>query len=294
MVFLVQMGTKPKPAHARLIDEYPLFKEKLAHSAFGLPIYLESSDTQGTVYGVLSFPYATLEAYFSRPEVWCGVFLLHSNTKACTYLVRQPHCALILYNGNKDYETPSEAVRVAYDFNVVNSNSADFQVVLNAEKGPFFTKNYRMDFQAIPLTERSAFVRFEFSYQSDPVIRKLIAFYLATWGRNKIGFTVAGQDDEGNAVHIKGPRAILERNVIRYYLGILAFLETAERNEWPQVKKRFDLWYDLTGRYPKQLYEKEKDAYLRVKEKEWSNQQKEQEKIPPAAQKSCSSFLKKP
>ena len=48
--------------------------------------------------------------------------------------------------------------------------------------------------------------------------------YLATAGSSKVGFSVVDRKADGTPVHIRNLRGVIERNTMRYYLAIEAFL----------------------------------------------------------------------
>jgi hypothetical protein len=73
--------------------------------------------------------------------------------------------------------------------------------------------------------------------------------------------------------YIQGVRGVIERNTMRYYLAIDAYLAALNTPAENQVDKRFQNWYDSTRIYSRQLYEVEKEDYLAMKRKEYERQQ---------------------
>jgi hypothetical protein len=59
----------------------------------------------------------------------------------------------------------------------------------------------------------------------------------------------------------------VERNVMRYYLAVQAFLETQSVPEPERFERRLGRWFELTGRYP-QLHEVDWEEYLETKRRE--------------------------
>jgi hypothetical protein len=92
--------------------------------------------------------------------------------------------------------------------------------------------------------------------------------YLATAGRNKVGFTITGQDADGKPVYINGVRGMIERNAMRYYLAVEAYLASLSAPPAEQQEKRLQAWYAATERCPAQLHEMERDDYLAMKRRE--------------------------
>ena len=69
--------------------------------------------------------------------------------------------------------------------------------------------------------------------------------------------------------YIGGVRGLLERNTMRYYLAIDAYLATLDK----PLDQRFARWFDATEQYPQQLHEVERSAYLQMKAQEAQRQQ---------------------
>jgi hypothetical protein len=53
--------------------------------------------------------------------------------------------------------------------------------------------------------------------------------------------------------------------VMRYYLAILAHLDTQGSPSEQRLEKQLTIWYDLTTKYKKQLFEMDKEDYLTYK-----------------------------
>jgi hypothetical protein len=86
--------------------------------------------------------------------------------------------------------------------------------------------------------------------------------YLGTLGSDKVGFT-----PKGASGYVGGVRGVVERNTMRYYLAIDAFLD-APRPE--QLDRRLAAWFDATERYARQLHETERSEYLEMKRSEYA------------------------
>jgi hypothetical protein len=91
--------------------------------------------------------------------------------------------------------------------------------------------------------------------------------YLATLGRDKIGFTLTGGDAD-NPEYIQGILGIVERNAVRYYLALQAYLETRQLQPGLRFAAAAELWYDLTEQFHDQLYEMDRADYLDIKRRE--------------------------
>jgi hypothetical protein len=63
-------------------------------------------------------------------------------------------------------------------------------------------------------------------------------------------------------------RGVAERNTMRYYLAIDAYLDSIALPAPQQLEKRLQAWFDATEKYPRQLREVDREAYLRMKRDE--------------------------
>lgn len=97
--------------------------------------------------------------------------------------------------------------------------------------------------------------------------------YLATIGRDKVGFTVVGKQADGQPEYIGGVRGVVERNTMRYYLAIDTFLGTARAAPAARFEKSLQAWFTAVERYPRQLHEMDRDEYLDMKRAEYLRQQ---------------------
>ena len=86
------------------------------------------------------------------------------------------------------------------------------------------TKNYRLMLEAVPLDAKRSFVHMSYAYGYGFAARMAMEGYLATLGRNKVGFTITGQGNDGKPVYMGNVRGVVERNTMRYYLAIEAYL----------------------------------------------------------------------
>lgn len=75
------------------------------------------------------------------------------------------------------------------------------------------------------------------------------------------------QKPNGKPKYISGMRGAIERNTMRYYLAIEAYLGSLSRPPAQQEEYRLKNWFAATQRYP-QLYEITQQQYLSMKRDE--------------------------
>jgi len=227
----------------------------------------------GDIYALVNYPFATVRAALKSPGNWCDILILHLNTKYCRASMAGQEAVLNVSIGRKYDQPLDEAYRLAFAYRVAAQTPNYLQVRLNADEGPLSTRNYRIVFEAVPLKKGQTFIHLSYSYAYGLVGRIAMQAYLGTIGRAKVGFTVAGTHPDGRPLHIGGMRGVVERNTMRYYLAIEAFLGALSAPPQAQLEKRLHDWFAAVERYPRQLHEMDEGAYLDMKRRETRRQQ---------------------
>jgi hypothetical protein len=266
-------------AAASLHARYDGLHDQLDHNQFQRPLYLDSSETSdsvtGDIYARINYPFATVRAALNNPGDWCDILILHVNTKYCRASSGSQGAVLNVSIGRKYGEPLEKAYRVDFAYRVAVQTANYLQVRLNAEAGPFSTRDYRIALEAIPLESGRTFIHLSYSFSYGLVGRLALQVYLATIGRNKVGFAIVGTRSDGKPLYIGGIRGLVERNTMRYYLAIEAFLGAVSAPLQERLEKRSREWFAAIERYPRQLHEMERDEYLDMKHKEYLRQQSE-------------------
>ena len=288
MVF-AQIGgahSAPEPSQAdALRAKYDSLKEKLAANQFHKPLYLDSNEKSegvvGDMYAIINHPFTTVSTTLNLPENWCDILILHFNVKHCRALSADNTTILNVSIGKKHNQPLEKAYPVAFDYRVTEKTYNYLQVRLKADRGPISTRNYSIIFEAIPLKNGHTFVHLAYSYSYGFVGNLALRTYLNTVGGDKVGFTIVDKRSDGGIIYIDGVRGIVERNTMRYYLAIEAFLNALSMPPAAQLEKRLLDWFSATERYPRQLHEMDKNTYLSMKYKEYARQQKTVHAIQP-------------
>ncbi len=263
--------------------KYGVLQDRLSHNQFQRPLALDSSETPssaaGDIYALVNYPFATVGTALNGPDNWCDILILHLNTKYCRASTAGDGGVLNVRIGKK-YDHPlHEAYPVAFAYRVAAAKPNYLQVRLNADEGPLSTRNYRIVLEAIPLENGQTFIHLSYSYSHGVVGRFAMQVYLGTTGKDKVGFTVAGTQPDGQPLLIGGTRGVVERKTMRYYMAIEAFLGALSEAPQARFERRLRNWYAATERYPRQLHEMEQGAYLDMKRSENRRQQAEVREI---------------
>lgn len=256
-----------------LRTNYQTMRQALARSLFGRPLVLDYSGrggnaSHGDVHAVLVFPFPVVAAALGRAANWCDMLLLQTNVKRCTPAQGSGGESLQVAIGRK-FELPIEDAFVM-DFRYLRrANDPEyFAAQLSAHAGPLATRDYRIAVEAIPVGSDQTFVRMSYTYESSAFARIATDAYLATAGRGKVGFTVTGRDGGGRPTYVGGVQGIAERNTMRYFLAIEAYLDALDAPADTRLERRMRHWFAGTERYARQLREMTLDAYLAMKRRE--------------------------
>jgi hypothetical protein len=264
------------PDGKALIGKYHSIKAKLEKNQFGVPLYLESAEeadfSNVDIYGIFEYSFGSVRDAFQVPANWCDVAILHMNIKAGTFTQQGDQWQVTLYDGLKSYQPPQDAYAINCAFRILSQQPDYLHISLFAAQGPLFTKNHQIGVEAVPLDKRTAFVHFSYSCNYNRWGRMAIKTYYASLGRNKKGFSIAAADKQGNPVYIGGVRGAVERTAVRYYFALQTYMDSLKLPVGQRFEKRINEWYDLTARYPDQLYELDKEDYLANKRREYANQ----------------------
>lgn len=267
---------RPRQGEELLLDTYHRSLARLQANSFGLPLVVESMERDDRVnvdvYGIFDYPFSSVVNALKAPANWCEIVSLHPNIKACTYRELPNAWLLNFYPGSKEYHTPEDKRLVKYQYRVVAQQRGYLDIILNADTGPYGTKDHRMRFEALPIDGGRTFVHVSYAYSDSTALRLAAKLYFATLGRGKVGFTATGTTGNGSPIFIGGPRGALERSAVRYYFAIQTFMNTLRYPEERRFNMRISEWHDLTTRFRKQLFDLEKKDYLAFKTAEHKNQ----------------------
>ncbi len=270
-----------QPAHAldaaSLTARHTALRERLANNPFQRPLHLESNESsdqlKGDIYARIEQPYSVVAPALQGMDHWCDILILHLNVKGCRAASTQAGDTLNVSIGRKFDQPLDDAYAFAFLYRVVTASAKYLQVVLLADKGPFGTSRYRIVLEVVPLDARRSFLHLSYGYAYGATARIAMQGYLATIGRNKVGFSVTGRTASGQPIYMRGVRGVIERNTMRYYLAIEAYLGSLSAPASEQVEKRLGAWFAGAERHPLQLHELERGEYLDMKRREIQRQQ---------------------
>jgi hypothetical protein len=244
-------------------------------SPFGRPLAVDSDDdgerVHGAIHGEIAHTFAPLATRLADPAEWCAVVVLHINVKACVPERTGDGEFVTVYSGRKGYTPIERAHAIRYRFRVAAVGANHVRIVLAAPFGPLATRDYELTFEAVPIGGRT-FVSVHYAFRTSVASRAATSAYLATAGGGKAGFTIVGRDDRGRPAWIGGVRGIVERNAMRNFLALDAWLATCDAPVGERFARSVARMAALTDRYPVQLVEMPADEYVTIKQREWRDQ----------------------
>ncbi|MCW5659113.1 MAG: hypothetical protein KIT60_15535 [Burkholderiaceae bacterium] len=262
----------PSPDALVLRGRHEMLRDAFARSPFQRPLVVQSSEAngelKGEVYAIVEYPFSTTVQLLQDKGRLCEVLMLHQNVKRCSAQGDAASDAMALVVGRKAQHTADEGYRMDFRFNVAASAPDFVRMQLAADTGPLGTRDHRVTVQAAPLDGSRSFLHLSYAYAFGGIARMVTQAYMTTAGRDKVGFTVTGRTEDGQPVYINGVRGMIERNAMRYFLGIEAYFGSMKAPLAQQQEKRLSDWFALTEQHPRQLHELERDEYLAIKRRE--------------------------
>jgi hypothetical protein len=250
--------------------------DKLTYNQFRRPLSMESKEgadtVSGEIHAIVDHPYASARATFIQPAEWCELLLLHLNTKYCRAGAEGTKTLLHVNIGAKHDQPLAESHRVDFAYEVAASRADYLQVNLSAAEGPMGTRGYRIALEAAPAPAGKTYLHLSYAYSYGAAGRIAMLAYLASAGRDKVGFSLAGKEEGTKSGFVGGMRGVVERNTMRYYLAIEAYLGALSVPSSARMEKSLRDWFASVERFPRQLHEMESADYLAMKRREYSRQ----------------------
>jgi hypothetical protein len=261
---------------AALRARFDALADKLNYNQFHRPLSLESKEgaesVSGEIYALLDHPFASVRATLTKPPEWCELLLLHLNTKYCRATTEGTTQTLRVNIGTKLEQTLAESHRVDFVYELAASKADYLQVNLSAEQGPMGTHKYRIALEAAPAPAGKTYLHLSYSYGFGMAGRIAMQAYLASAGRDKVGFSLLPAQGGEKAGLVGGVRGVVERNTMRYYLAIEAYLGALSVPASARMEKGLRDWFAAVERFPRQLHDIESAEYLALKRREYSRQ----------------------
>jgi hypothetical protein len=237
---------------ASLRVRHAALKQQLADNPFGRAVHVESdiagNSHNGEIYAVLEHPYRVVAPALARAASWCEILTLQVNVKRCD---APDEDALTAFITRKPRDPLDSAHRVDFRYQLASKSADYLRVALGARSGPVGTRDYRIVLQAAPIDSRRTFLHMSYAYSLGTMARFAMDAYLAGAGRDKPGFSVEG-----------GERGVVERNAMRHYLAVEAYLRSQD------LETRLRYWYAATARYPQLREAVSVEEYLELKRRE--------------------------
>lgn len=273
----------PAPANALqalkgpgLRAKYTALEPQLRNSPFQGPLYLDSAEssrsTQGDVWGVIDYPFSAASTALTNSANWCDILILHLNIKYCR-ASGNPDVRLEVRVGRKYDQPVADASLLSFAWRAVEVTPDYLDVEMDAPSGPYGTRDYRILVEAVPIEGGRTFIHMAYTFGYGSLAQFGLSTYLGTMARDKVGFSTTGPAVGGKPAYVGGTRGLVERNTMRYYLAIEAYLAAMSLPPAAQLERRLEGWFATTEKYPIQLHEVDRPTYLAMKRNEYKRQQ---------------------
>lgn len=230
------------------------------------------------VYGIVNQPYPRVAEALSRPAAMCDFLILNMNVKTCTYEQAGRRSYITIYVAGKSYAPLYRTLEIEPYFELQKKGRNYLKVLVASREENWGMKEYSVFVEASPYG-KATLVRFSSTYFASRINKIATTVYLKTFARNKVGFTVIGHNEQGLPEYVRGMQGVIERNAVRSYLALQAYLETANAPAELRFESRLRRWFKLTDVYKRQLHEMHWQSYLLNKRREYQNQLRMQKQI---------------
>jgi hypothetical protein len=260
---------------AALRAQHASLGPQLASNALRGPLVLKSEEAsrriEGDLYAVLDHPFAAVSAALADPAQWCDILILHLNNKQCRPEKTGAETVLELRVG-QTYKQPVEQASVLrFNWRAPEVRPDYLGTQMVAAVGPYDTQDYRLLAEAVPLDGNHTFLHMAYSLGYGTAGLIALNLYFGTAGRDKVGFSPA-EPVSASSPYVGGTRGLVERNTMRYFLAIDAYLQALSAPLGERLERRMEAWFDATEKYPRQLHEMGRAEYLRMKRSEVQRQ----------------------
>jgi hypothetical protein len=246
---------------------YAASRERMASSAFPDPVHVESAEASGRlqadIHSLVDYRFDTVAEAFGDAAQWCSVLMLQPNVRQCR--AAGDGSRLTVHFGRRFDQPVADAQPIDFSFEAVRHEQF-MQARLRADRGPVGTRDHLVVLGAVPVDGGQTFLHVHFSQSHGFGARLAARAYLATSGRDKVGFSTTGTRRDGSPEYIGGLRGAVERNAMRYYLAVDAVLGARDRPAPQQFEASLERWLDAIEQYPLQLAEDDRDAYRAAKQ----------------------------
>jgi hypothetical protein len=204
-------------------------QQALQSNPYGRALHIDSSEQPdrltGDVFAVLDHPFREVSDALKDPAHWCDILILPFNTKYCHAVDGAGGPGLRVRIGRKAEQPLEQAYRIDFGWRNVAAQPDYLESRLVAQQGPVGTRDYRITVSAVPLeAARPSCTELLLRLRPGGPLRD--AGLPGHRGRRQGGLHVVGKEGDGQPQYIGGVRGAVERNAMRYYLAIDAYLDT--------------------------------------------------------------------
>ncbi len=262
------------PGMNELFAKRESLSDRLTNNPYDRHLYIESEDlgnrVRSEVFAEVKSGLADFSSVLQNEAQWCNIFLLSVYSKYCQARTEATNGSIVsVYIGDKNYQELDSAQVLNFRFKLIKSSDRYFDVILQSPSGPYGTSNYQMHLEGVSVGENITFVHLTYAYSYNFLSKIAMDAYLATIGSGKVGFTQISGVGDSEKHYIAGARGVLERNAMRYFLAVEAFIAAQNMPANLQQEAWLNNWYSAAQHYPRQLHDFDLQTYLDIKRREF-------------------------
>jgi hypothetical protein len=242
----------------------------------GQPLHVRVTEqdnvVSGEVHAVFAHGFDEVAGLLRHGGDWCEVVVLHPNVKACTHAPSGERERLVFYTGFKYYQPARLSRKHNFTLHVEQREKGYLLARLWPDPDKLMDGAEPAVIEAVALDKGHTGLRIYYRQRLSVWARMAAATYFATFGRDKVGFTVLDSGPDGRPAYVHGLVGAIERSIMRYFLAIQTHLDVRDTAAGDREQQRLAHWFALTERYPLQLYEMERASYIELKQREREQQ----------------------
>ena len=252
-LFILSAVASADEADARMLrSQFSQFSAVTKPIVKSLPLRIQSREQDRhlrvNVYGLVNYPFSQVADVLARPAVMCDFLILNLNVKTCTYLSGNRRANMVIYVAGKNYTPLYRTLQIKPYFELLKRDKNYLRVLMTSSETRRSLRQYSVLVEASPYKNRTL-VRFKSNYRASLIGQTATVAYLKTFARKKVGFTVIGRNQQNQPQYIRGMQGVIERNAVRSYLALQAYLETAGAPPKHRFETRLRRWFELTDVY---------------------------------------------
>ena len=209
-------------------------REQPVPAALGARVVAFRRCVKGDAYAVVAQPYSAVAQVLQGTGRLCDILILHVDIKNCRARRVGSENTLSVVIGSQVEQSPEGRPPTRFHHRVLSAIRIISQWCSMRRRGRWARRITASCSKPSRATRRAAFLHLSYSYAQRRGGADRDTGIPRHAGRDKVGFSIVGRKPDGAPVYIGNERGMIERNTMRYYLAIEAYL----RRDAPEASVR--------------------------------------------------------